>query len=491
MKQALHLLAAIMFGTVAAAQSLPTSNRTLDPITGPRMVMAPQKAPKLNMWLPQIIKTYRDGKFLSQTEYTRDALANILYYIDTNADGTITRTTNIWNYDMTNYDVLREKYVDGKWIATQKKLYTTGDNRTENYDTDGNITTADKTIITSDTASNGDIFYKQEYYTYKKDSGWSLRSTSTRNTYFDKLGRCTLIKQESGRPDSPYKETITFLYEGDHKEPYYCKVVTVPGNVNSPTDSHPDSVEYSNIEWAKYGSTVSSDNPRLWIVSTIKNDTMYFTNQLVSADYKKTNNSNIDFGKIYVTYNGIGGYEYNLIPYNSDNTYNEYYQEELGIEEQTGRAVKRTKDIEYQDANNNRRFDVGEPFNSYITSCWCLESWYPGITFDGAYYYSYINGDNGRYSGKMTKYNEEHKCWEEYESSSWGYNNDYIVRNVVTKYQFFSESAAVSSPSVKQAAAQGVYNLQGMKVGETTTNLPAGIYIVKQGNKTTKVVVER
>ena len=396
---------------------------------------------------------------------------------------------------MTNYDVLSEKYVDGKWIATQKNIYD--DRRylsgAENYDADGNITTADKYIITSDTASNGDIFYKQEYYTYKKDSGWSLRNTSTRNTYFDKLGRCTLIKQESGRPDwiSPSKETITFLYEGDHKEPYYCKVVTVPGNVNSPTDSHPDSVEYSNIEWAKYGSTVSSDNPRFWIVSTIKNDTMYFTNQLVSADYKKTNNSNIDFGKIYVTYNGIRGYEYNLIPYNSDNTYNEYYQEELGIEEQTGRAVKRTKNIEYQDANNNRIFDVGEPFSSYLTSCSCLESWYPGINFDGAYYSSYNNGDNGRYGGKMTKYNEEHKCWEEYESSSWGYNNDYIFRNVVTKYQFFSESAAVSSPSVKQAAAQGVYNLQGMKVGETTTNLPAGIYIVKQGNKTTKVVVER
>jgi len=61
-----------------------------------------------------------------------------------------------------------------------------------------------------------------------------------------------------------------------------------------------------------------------------------------------------------------------------------------------------------------------------------------------------------------------------------------------TVYSDFIQVSAtsISSPVATPNAANGVYNLNGVKVGSDTGNLPKGIYIVKKGTETKKVVVQ-
>jgi len=60
-----------------------------------------------------------------------------------------------------------------------------------------------------------------------------------------------------------------------------------------------------------------------------------------------------------------------------------------------------------------------------------------------------------------------------------------------TVYSDFIQVSAtsISSPVAAPNAANGVYNLNGVKVGSDTGNLPKGVYIVKKGTETKKVVV--
>lgn len=62
----------------------------------------------------------------------------------------------------------------------------------------------------------------------------------------------------------------------------------------------------------------------------------------------------------------------------------------------------------------------------------------------------------------------------------------------VTKYQFFpAQSSGINTVPSQSATGSAVYNLQGLKVGDSLKGLPVGIYIVKQGGKSFKVVKEK
>lgn len=97
-------------------------------------------------------------------------------------------------------------------------------------------------------------------------------------------------------------------------------------------------------------------------------------------------------------------------------------------------------------------------------------------------------------SWNATKYNKEYECWQERVYYRNRLNTDGLTRQTekVTKYQFFpAQSSGITSMSSQTEAGSAVYNLQGLKVGDTLKNQPAGIYIVKQGGKSFKVVKEK
>lgn len=210
-----------------------------------------------------------------------------------------------------------------------------------------------------------------------------------------------------------------------------------------------------------------------------------------STDWK-----DVYVGQIYTSYDSINGFEYHETSNITDGSLNARdYSERLEKEEQTGKYVITTRYVTYQDNYNDGRYSNGDIPVTIDERSNYTEGFYPTYTFKG--YNSEIYG-GGRLTYKsswnVTKYNKEYECWQERVYYRNRLNTDGITRQTekVTKYQFFpAQSSGITSMPSQTEAGNAVYNLQGLKVGDTLKNQPAGIYIVKQGGKSFKVVKEK
>ncbi|MBQ8046891.1 MAG: hypothetical protein IJ196_03080 [Prevotella sp.] len=86
-----------------------------------------------------------------------------------------------------------------------------------------------------------------------------------------------------------------------------------------------------------------------------------------------------------------------------------------------------------------------------------------------------------------------------YYDGSWGahiglrwYNEDSTEPEYIPQAQLYSKNPLADGVKnvVVSAASNGVYNLQGVKVGASTKELPSGMYIVNKDGKQQKVVVK-
>ena len=112
-------------------------------------------------------------------------------------------------------------------------------------------------------------------------------------------------------------------------------------------------------------------------------------------------------------------------------------------------------------------------------------------------YVAYISYDKGQ-TWSMNRLGERHTY--EYDEATGEmlsnlyerYNTETQQYEKRTKYvysQIEDVATAIEQPSADLAdAPTAVYNMQGVYMGTSTTTLPAGIYLVKQGDKTRKVI---
>lgn len=487
MKSTLLLLAA--FTLPAAAATDGTGALKESPDASPANVL---KEPSQNgYWLPKIIKYYdEDGNFKYQNEITYNAKGQRIYNFITSADGSDGRTTCTRNDQGWPTEELFEQKKDGEWKTWRKYAdeYDEWGNLTvsvtENYNiNDGSISSASKMIYTRDTTATGDTYFKSDYYIIDKwNPDWTLQTITERREQFDAKGRCVQITTQSenpSRPGSKGSSTKTvFLYKGDTMAPFYCEYT-----VNDTTKTI-----YSDLVWSSYNKAVRSNYPKDWIVRSIHGQSMSFDNQLASATILYQNNSNLEkqTGSIEVTYSD-NGFVYKLK--GAGDHKSRIYKDEMGTEEQTGRTVENTYDITFTDTNNNGNYETGEPFDTYTTYSHAVNDPNTSFTFAGYYNSSF----NSIHYFKINKYNFEKQCWEEYENSYLWTGTDRpsskrYTKQVVTEYTFISAPSGINAVSTSKGALQAVYNLQGMKVGDSVDNLPAGIYIVKNGDKTKKII---
>ena len=93
----------------------------------------------------------------------------------------------------------------------------------------------------------------------------------------------------------------------------------------------------------------------------------------------------------------------------------------------------------------------------------------------------------------VEKYRNAENCWWNFFDV---YGSDFTDLDSIFKADYENSGTGIDEIGVEKdmkdidyAAAYEVYNLNGLKVGDSTDNLAPGIYIIRQGNRTQKIVV--
>lgn len=104
-------------------------------------------------------------------------------------------------------------------------------------------------------------------------------------------------------------------------------------------------------------------------------------------------------------------------------------------------------------------------------------------------------GHSCRFDNMKFLYGAKHLCYDLYAAyvwedpeDDWNYEIDYSEYSDLQDVELIS--TGVSDVSVECNASVGVYDLQGRKIADSADNLPAGLYIVKEGNKARKVAIK-
>lgn len=172
--------------------------------------------------------------------------------------------------------------------------------------------------------------------------------------------------------------------------------------------------------------------------------------------------------------------------YNSDGTYssNEIVQKrETVIKTINGRRLQEWfKSWNYnEDGTEESRYKLTSTHdehgnNTFYARCWSFDkgqTW--SIVENERHTYEYDEATGEMLSDLYERYNTETQQYEK--RSKYMYSQ---IEDVAT---------AVDLPSANNSEAPtAVYNLQGVYMGTTTNQLPAGIYIIKQGGKTYKTL---
>lgn len=184
-------------------------------------------------------------------------------------------------------------------------------------------------------------------------------------------------------------------------------------------------------------------------------------------------------GTITATYeeNGSYSYAFNYIDPVASDVFKVTYTDENGSWEE--------ELLYYEDMDEDGELSEEELMESSKVVVTCnemgditSEEYYFYDMFDSGAKYDMVYGD---YSYPM-----------EWTMSEYDYDlEDYLpfLKLVRSNYVDVTNTTAINGVQTRPATdVEGVYNMQGVRIGQSSDRLPAGIYIVKKDGKTQKIV---
>lgn len=404
---------------------------------GARMAKTRAAAAGLTLPCHEEAYSYEDGAWEAYATYdiTYDSRGNVLSETET-SDGEYTRTVNTWNSDNMRTSKIVSYSSDGESYTDNSKLLCSYDPKV-------------KSLITE----------SMEYYW--QDEAWTLVSagkTYKRIITRDASGNVTRMELQTyynGAYETLYKTATTYGSDGKAAAIRFEELDTDDGTT------------YEMMETGTLTGIVWQDTDGQ-IVSYEESELFTGSNRIKSA--------NVTFGgaavgTLSVAYDDNGGYEA-VASYTADDP-----QE----------AVMR---LEYTDGNGSYTYSAmyyeGDPktltesekrvceFDSH-GNCTLEESYYDGeLEYAVKTEYTYVDGSD--YPSEQIQ--------SEYDSETGEYEPAFKV--VSSDYRDVTSVKAVAADDAN--APQAVYTTGGVRVGESASRLPRGLYIVKKGAKAVKTL---
>lgn len=303
---------------------------------------------------------------------------------------------------------------------------------------------------------------------------YSYKRTITRND----AGNVTSVVIASyydGAYEDLQRQTITY-------DETTGKAVTYKLEVLADVDSWETSVYLKNIEWDRtngqlgkeYTEWFQGDNRLKKADMVLEYGDTELTYATLTVDYQDNGSFTLIMdGTAMASFGGTAAYQKDVMTYTDENGSYEYtttyYEDANGDVAFTDDEVAdEAKVIEMYDSHGNET-----QYKEYM-----LDEETGELTLDAAskYEYEYDEATDARKT--ETYYELSDAATETYEP--------YMK---IVADEFVDVTASISNAVTMNADnASAVYNLQGVKVGVSTENLPAGLYIVKANSKTVKMI---
>lgn len=237
-----------------------------------------------------------------------------------------------------------------------------------------------------------------------------------------------------------------------------------------------------NIEWDKtngqlgkeYSEWLSGDNRLKKADMVIEYGGNEYTYATLSVDYQDNGGYTLIVdGTAMASLGSTAAYQKDVMTYTDENGSFEYtttyYEDDNGDKSFTDDEIAEESKVIYKfDSHGNQTF--------YATYAQDEET--GKLVLDDASKYEYEYDETTGARKTETHYELADATTETYEP---------FMKLVAD--EFVDVTSSISNAAVSSnASASAVYNLQGVKVGTSTKNLPAGLYIVKKDGKTIKTV---
>lgn len=389
------------------------------------------------------------------TDYIYDTKGNVTKSTYKDEDGT---TVTMYEYDGNN-----------QWTEQRTYYYDTSGKLLTDQGTTGRKTRAFDSVV------KDLVVESMEYMIAPGDGGtetWNIVDagrTWRRDVIRDERGRLTSIEVR------PY-------YGGDYLP---MRRTTITYN----EDGRPDTWKYEELDyrsnWIEVFLLTGMEWYRTDCQITVEDDFSGFfapgNNRLKKANVRE---EGVDVGKMSATYDENGDYTYTFdyfataktamsrdvftVKYTDDN--GSMTEENVYYEDKNGDGVLTDDEVQETRKGVATYNDKGE-----ITT----EEYYEDGEFTGGSKHEYVYGDYA--------YPQEY-VMSQYDERTGRYLP--FIKVVRSNYVDVAVFAGIESVAArhKGVAADGVYNLQGVRMAADAGNLPAGLYIVKRNGRTMKVV---
>jgi len=407
-------------------------------------VMAAKRSAETSFMLPTHEQTYlyEDGEWMDDTTYdlTYDKNGNVLTQTETN-ETDVTKT--VYEYDANNMETSETVYkgYTGGELENSSRLLKAYDNKVTNF-----IVLSEEYTWTDDwTLINAGRTYKKEVT--RNDAG-AVTATTLQDYYDDEY--MTL-------------EGSAITYGEDGKATLW---------ESKRTSNYGGLITYISLDEIVWDRTDGQ------IVTLNYDDFFSGNNRIASAIYSDTEGG-VD-AQVEATYGENGAYTYYMQPegYDQRDVYIRTADDDNGSYTLVANY--------YFDKNGDGEYTDDEIDFSDKTV----------ITYDehgnmtSELYYS----DDELYSGMKYEYTYNADSDYPAEAIHYEYNEDtgeFEPMLKVISTGFINVTTGIKTINGNSdAATQAVYNLQGVKVAASASQLPAGIYIVKNGNQTKKMAVK-
>lgn len=381
--------------------------------------------------------SYEDGEWVAYSTYeiAYDSNGNVLTETE-EMDGEYTKTVNTWNSD--------------GMIAS----------KTVSYSDDGEtFTDNDKIVYTYDEKVKNLITESAEYYW--QNEAWTLVSagkTYKRIVKRNASGNVTSMELQtyySGAYEAMYLTTTTYGSDGKPATIKFEELDSEDGTTYAMTESG----TLTDIVW---------QNTDGQIVCYDSNDLFTDSNRIKIANITYDGET---VGNISVSYDDLGGYEATAI-YTGEDSQKAVMK--LTYTDQNGSYTYENQLYEGDDETPSESEKYVCEYDSHH-NCTLEESYLDG-ELDYAVKTDYTYTDGSDYPSQQIQ--------SEYDSETGEYTPAFKV--VSSDYKDVTSVKNISADDAN--APETVYTTSGIRVANNSSQLPRGLYIVKKGAKTTKLL---